>query len=145
RMTRFWITLDQAVAFVLSCLERMDGGELFVPRIPSMRIVDLARAVAPECKLNYVGIRPGEKLHEVMIPEDESRNCVRFDDSYVILPAHYGVDTNTYRARHGGTPCPEGFSYSSDRNTHWLSTVELRAMVSAMSPDAVREPLRIAA
>jgi UDP-N-acetylglucosamine 4,6-dehydratase len=129
RMTRFWVTLDQAAGFVVRCTERMEGGELFVPKIPSMRILDLARAIGPGCRLEVVGIRPGEKLHEVMIPEDEARNCVEFDDSYVVLPGHSGLDPDSYRLRHGGRPCPDGFSYSSDRNTHWLSAADLRAML----------------
>jgi UDP-N-acetylglucosamine 4,6-dehydratase len=129
RMTRFWITLDQAAAFVARCVTRMEGGEIFVPKIPSMRIVDLARAIGPSCALEPVGIRPGEKLHEVMIPEDEARNCVEFDDSYVVLPGHSGMDAAAYRERNGGQLCPDGFSYSSDRNTHWLSAGDLRTVL----------------
>ena len=83
-MTRFWITLEQAVEFVLECLERMHGGEIFVPKIPSMNIVDLARAIAPECRLDVVGMRPGEKLHETMVPEDDARNTFEYDDCFVI-------------------------------------------------------------
>lgn len=145
RMTRFWITLDQAANFVLACLDRMEGGELFVPKIPSMNIIDLARAIAPECQLDLVGIRPGEKLHEVMIPEDEARNCTEFDDYFTILPGHFGVDSAAYQERHDGRPCPEGFRYSSDCNTHWLSTAELRAMIAQTVPDACAEPARRAA
>jgi UDP-N-acetylglucosamine 4,6-dehydratase len=145
RMTRFWITLEQAVDFVLGCLDRMEGGELFVPKLPSMRIVDLARAVAPECHLDVVGIRPGEKLHEVMVPEDEARNCVEFDDRYVLLPGHSGLDVPGYVRRHGGRPCPDGFSYGSDRNTHWLSTADLRAMIATAPPEGGRSPMRVAA
>ncbi|MBI4345292.1 MAG: UDP-N-acetylglucosamine 4,6-dehydratase (inverting), partial [Elusimicrobia bacterium] len=87
RMTRFWITLPQAVDFVTTCLDRMKGGEVFVPKIPSMNIMDLAKAVAPACKTKFIGIRPGEKLHELMVPEDEARNTIEFPDRYVILPA----------------------------------------------------------
>lgn len=129
RMTRFWITLDQAADFVLRCLRRMEGGEVFVPKIPSMRIVDLARAIGPACQLDLIGIRPGEKLHEVMIPEDEARNSLEFDDFYAILPVQLGVSPADYRRRHGGRTCPDGFCYSSDRNTHWLSVAELRSLV----------------
>src|SRR5262249_21919998 len=86
-MTRFWITLQQGVDFVIDCLQRMHGGELFVPKIPSMNIMDLAAAMAPECRTEIVGIRPGEKLHEVMVPEDEARHTIELEDRYVILPA----------------------------------------------------------
>jgi UDP-N-acetylglucosamine 4,6-dehydratase len=128
RMTRFWITLDQAARFIVQCLDRMDGGEIFVPRIPSMRITDLARALAPDCTLDFIGIRPGEKLHEVMIPEDEGRNTVAFADSYVIVPTHLGINAEEYARQNGGKVCPDGFSYSSDRNTQWLSVAQLREM-----------------
>jgi UDP-N-acetylglucosamine 4,6-dehydratase len=129
RMTRFWITLDQAADFVLGCLRRMEGGEVFVPKIPSVRIVDLARAIGPNCQLDTIGIRPGEKLHEVMIPEDEARNSLEFDDFYAILPVQLGVAPAEYQRRHGGRNCADGFCYSSDRNTHWLSVAELRSLV----------------
>jgi len=84
KMTRFWITLEQGVNFVLQCLEKMVGGELFVPKIPSMKIIDLARAICPDCKAEIVGIRAGEKLHEIIVPRNEARNTVEFDDYYVI-------------------------------------------------------------
>jgi UDP-N-acetylglucosamine 4,6-dehydratase len=129
RMTRFWITLDQAADFVLSCLQRMEGGEVFVPKIPSMRVVDLARAIGPHCQLETIGIRPGEKLHEVMVPEDEARNSLEFDHFYAILPVQLGVQVGDYHRRHGGRRCADGFCYSSDRNTHWLSVTELRALL----------------
>ncbi len=129
RMTRFWITLQQGVDFVLQSLDRMEGGEIFVPKIPSMRLVDLAKAIGPECKHVEVGIRPGEKLHEVMVPADEARSCLEFDDYYALLPLQLGVDLPAYQLRKGGTPCPDGFSYSSDTNTRWLSRAELRSMI----------------
>jgi UDP-N-acetylglucosamine 4,6-dehydratase len=129
RMTRFWITLQQGVDFVLNRLEDMEGGEIFVPKIPSMRLTDLAKAIAPECKLVPVGIRPGEKLHEVMISADDSRSCVEFDDYFAILPVQLGMDIQDYRSRRGGRPCPDGFCYSSDSNTRWLTRAELRSMV----------------
>ncbi len=129
RMTRFWITLDQGVRFVLRSVARMHGGELFVPKIPSMKVVDLAKAIAPECRLETVGIRPGEKLHEVMIPEDDARLAVGFDDHYVIQPAFPWWDAEAYRRAAGGTPCPEGFRYASDTNTWWLTVEELGRMV----------------
>ncbi|WP_020472266.1 UDP-N-acetylglucosamine 4,6-dehydratase (inverting) [Zavarzinella formosa] len=130
RMTRFWITLDQAVDFTLNSLDIMEGGEIFVPRIPSMRVTDLATAVAPECEIDVIGIRPGEKLHEVMIPEDESRNTVRLENFYAILPIHFGLDINGYMDRHNGIACPDGFCYSSDRNDDWITVEKLREMLS---------------
>jgi UDP-N-acetylglucosamine 4,6-dehydratase len=145
RMTRFWITLDQAGEFILSTVERMEGGELFVPKIPSMRILDLARAIAPECHLDVVGIRPGEKLHEIMIPEDEARHCVEFDDRYAILPSHFGMSVPAYQERHHATRCPDGFSYSSDRNDHWLSVADLRMMISDLPASSSDSSGRIAA
>ncbi|MBL8800126.1 MAG: UDP-N-acetylglucosamine 4,6-dehydratase (inverting) [Planctomycetia bacterium] len=124
RMTRFWITLDQGVDFVLQALRRTVGGEVFVPKIPSMRVIDLARAVAPWCKLDHVGIRPGEKLHEVMITDDDARCTLEFDDYFAIIPRH--LDLAGYQAKHGGQPCPEGFRYGSDNNTQWLSVDDLK-------------------
>ena len=130
RMTRFFITLQQGVEFVLKSLERMRGGEIFVPKIPSMRLVDLAEAIAPNCQTETIGIRPGEKLHEVMITRDDARNTLEFDDYYIIQP------TLSYWARQGGLDggqrCPDGFKYSSDKNSHWLSVEDLRAMVETL-------------
>ena len=126
-MTRFWITLEQGVTFVLSALGWMHGGEIFVPKIPSMKVVDLARAVAPECRLEIVGIRPGEKLHEVMIPGDESRNTFEYDTHYIIAPAFHEWSTFDFRSN-GGRLVADGFTYSSDANDHWLTTEELREM-----------------
>jgi UDP-N-acetylglucosamine 4,6-dehydratase/5-epimerase len=126
RMTRFWITLQQGVDFVIDSIERMVGGEIFVPKIPSMNIMDLAAVVAPECKTEVVGIRPGEKLHEVMVPEDDARNTVELEDRYVIMPAFNQWEAEKY----SGLPrCPEGFRYSSDTNTRWLTREELGDMV----------------
>jgi UDP-N-acetylglucosamine 4,6-dehydratase len=135
RMTRFWINLQQGVDFVLDSLERMEGGEIFVPKIPSMRLVDLAKAIGPECKHVEVGIRPGEKLHEVMIPADEARNCLEFDDYFALLPLQLGMELNAYQLRQGGKPCPDGFSYSSDTNTLWLSRAELRSMIGLVDSE----------
>ena len=126
KMTRFWITLEQAVEFVLGCLERMHGGEIFVPKIPSMNIVDLARAIAPECRLDIVGVRPGEKLHETMVPEDDARNTVEYDDCFVIR----APGANGAVKRNGGRPCPEGFRYSSDNNSIWLSVEQLQRLAA---------------
>lgn len=131
RMTRFWITLEQGVEFVLHSLDRMRGGEIFVPKIPSMSIVDLAHAVAPECSHEVVGIRPGEKLHEVMVGEDDARQTVEFDEFYAILPAYAEAGVKGYVAQCGGRPCADGFSYSSDTNTRWLSVEDLRTMLGA--------------
>jgi UDP-N-acetylglucosamine 4,6-dehydratase/5-epimerase len=130
RMTRFWITLEQGVDFVLRCLKRMEGGEIFVPKIPSMRIVDLARVIAPECQMEFVGIRPGEKLHEVMVPVDDARNTIEYDDYFAILPAFHEWDPQAYQIRDGGRSCPEGFQYSSDTNTHWLTADEMRKLIA---------------
>ena len=125
RMTRFWITLDQGVQFVISCIERMFGGEVFVPKIPSMNIMDLAEAIAPQCEIDEIGIRPGEKLHEVLISEDEARQAVMFDDSFIIQPAHpwWALENWT-----DGQPLPDGFSYSSDNNSDWLDASQFRAL-----------------
>jgi UDP-N-acetylglucosamine 4,6-dehydratase len=135
RMTRFWITLEQGVEFVLKSLERMNGGEVFVPKIPSVRVTDLARAIAPECETKVIGIRPGEKLHETMISEDDARHTVEHDDYYAILPATQSWGGREYVAENGGTPCPDGFCYCSDKNIRWLSTEELTTMVGAPEDD----------
>jgi len=127
RMTRFWITLEQGVDFVLQCLENMVGGELFVPKIPSMSIMDLAKAVCPECKTKIVGIRPGEKLHEVMVPMDEAAHTVESEDHYVIKPRFRYFDR-----RFSGDDCKpvaEDFEYNSGTNTEWLTIEELQEMV----------------
>jgi UDP-N-acetylglucosamine 4,6-dehydratase len=129
KMTRFWITLEQAVKFVLNCLDRMQGGEIFVPKIPSMNIVDLARAIAPECRLDIVGARPGEKLHETMVPEDDARNTVEYDDCFVIRTQP--ANGNGHASSNGGRPCPAGFHYSSDNNSRWLTVEELQRMVGS--------------
>jgi len=128
RMTRFWITLPQAVEFVLSCLPLVRGGETFVPKIPSMRVVDVADALAPGAERVITGIRPGEKLHEVLLTEDESRHSYDLGDRYVILPA--GAD----RTPENGSPLPEGMRYASDGNDRWLSADELREIADALGP-----------
>lgn len=125
RMTRFWITLDQGVRFVIGCLSRMHGGEVFVPKIPSMKITDLAEAIAPGCKHEYIGIRPGEKLHEVMIPEDDARRSLEFDTFYVIKPEFPWWGKNNWKE---GKALPDGFCYSSDTNDWWLTKEELAEM-----------------
>jgi UDP-N-acetylglucosamine 4,6-dehydratase len=128
RMTRFWMTLEQGVRFVLKCLALMHGGEIFVPKIPSMRIMDLARAIAPECGYEFIGIRPGEKLHEVLVPEDETRNTLEYDDHYRILP-QFPLWTNQEYPTDGGRPVPDRFRYSSDTNGRWLTVEELTTML----------------
>lgn len=126
RMTRFWITLEQGVQFVLDNLERMHGGEIFVPKIPSMNIMDLAKAIAPECKTEIVGIRPGEKLHEAMIMEDDARHTLEYDTHYVIQPE---FPFWSKKFADGGEELPEGFEYTSDKNEKWLTGEELRGLV----------------
>lgn len=142
RMTRFWITLDQGVQFVRDCLKRMKGGEIFVPKIPSVKIVDLAHAIAPECQIEYVGIRPGEKLHEAMITEDDARKTVEFDHYYVIKPDIYGwLDDDP--EGYGGKPLHENFSYCSHTNDHWLTDEEIRQYLGEYACEADANPPRI--
>ena len=125
RMTRFWLTLEQGVRFVIRCIERMHGGEVFIPRIPSMQITDLAAAIAPDCRVEVIGIRPGEKLHEVLVGEDEARHTVEVDDMFVVQPLHPWWSTDNWK---GGRPLPEGVRYSSDGNSNWLKVKELREL-----------------
>jgi UDP-N-acetylglucosamine 4,6-dehydratase len=130
RMTRFWITLEQGVNFVLSSLERMVGGELFVPKIPSMNIMDLAKVIAPECKIEIIGIRPGEKLHELMITRDDVRRTLEFDDYYLIQPEFY-----FWKRRYNhdtGKPVPEDFEYNSGTNPWRLTEEEMGGMVEGL-------------
>lgn len=126
RMTRFWITLDQGVQFVLDSLNRMYGGEVFIPKIPSMKVIDLAKAIAPECKIDIIGIRPGEKLHETMITPDDARHTVEFDDYYVIEPEFnwWGKEQLV-----NGSKLPEGFEYNSAMNKQWLTIEDLRKLI----------------
>ncbi|WP_431811460.1 UDP-N-acetylglucosamine 4,6-dehydratase (inverting) [Lysinibacillus sp. FW12] len=129
RMTRFWITLDQGVQFVLDNLGRMYGGEIFVPKIPSMKVTDLAKAIAPECEIELIGIRPGEKLHEAMIMEDDARHTLEFDGYYVIQPE---LAWFTQEKLDGGEALPDGFAYTSDNNTDWLTIEKLKDLVDEM-------------
>jgi UDP-N-acetylglucosamine 4,6-dehydratase len=134
RMTRFWITLEQGVGFVLKSLERMQGGELFVPRIPSARITDLAEAMAPGVPTAVVGIRPGEKLHEVMCPRDDSHLTLEFPDHYVIRPTiqfNLPVDHSTNALREAGKPVARDFEYNSGTNAQFLSVPQLRQLIAA--------------
>jgi UDP-N-acetylglucosamine 4,6-dehydratase/5-epimerase len=131
RMTRFWITLDQGVRFVVRCVEQMHGGEIFVPKIPSMKMLELAEALAPGCEIQVVGIRPGEKLHEVLLSEDEARQAAELEDMYVVQPAYsWWAKENWINAR----PCPDGFRYASDANSRWLSAEQLFELIGERSP-----------
>ena len=131
-MTRFWITLEQGVEFVLNCLQQMHGGELFVPKIPSMNIMDLAKAIAPEAKTEIIGIRPGEKLHEVMISLDDAMNTLEFESHYVIQPAHPWWDNLKYIKINGGKPVENDFVYSSDNNGDWVSVDRLKQYIAEL-------------
>jgi len=128
RMTRFWISLEQGVHFVARCIEQMQGGEVFVPKIPSMTLVDLAKAIAPQAQIEVIGIRPGEKLHEVLISEDEARTTVEMPDMYVVQPAEAFWFGREWEKR--GKLCPEGFRYASNNNPQWLSLEQIRQMVA---------------
>jgi len=133
QMTRFWITLEKSVDFVLKCLEIMVGGELFVPKIPSMNIMDLARVICPKCKTETVGIRPGEKLHEVMVPKDEARNTLEFDNYYLIKPQFWFFGHRFSEGNNSCKPVPKDFEYNSATNPWRLTVEEMREMVKALS------------
>ena len=127
RMTRFWISLDQGVRFVIRCIEQMHGGEVFVQKSPSMSVKDLGAAIAPECEIVYSGIRPGEKLHEVLVSEDEARSTVELDDMYVVQPTGtlwFGKEWEKL-----GKKLPDGFRYASNTNTDWLDLDGVKAMI----------------
>ena len=128
RMTRFWITLDQAVNLVLHAVEHMVGGEIFIPKIPSMRVTDLADAIAPGVPREVIGIRPGEKLHELLLTSDESRHAIDAGDVYVVLPEHPWWEASPRWL--DGKPLEDGFAYSSDNNDSWLTADELAGLVS---------------
>lgn len=133
RMTRFWITLPQGVDFVIKSFQRMQGGELFVPKIPSARMPDLVEAMAPGAKTKLIGIRPGEKLHEVMCPQDDSHLTLEFEDHYVIRPTIIFTEEMNYvvnKLGEQGKPVPQGFEYSSGTNPHFLTVSELRKLVN---------------
>jgi UDP-N-acetylglucosamine 4,6-dehydratase len=138
KMTRFWITLDQAVHFVLMSLFRSKGGEIFVPRIPSMKIVDLAKAIDPECRQEVVGIRPGEKVHETLLSEDEARNAIQFKECFIVQKNHHlrnGLFEQIGLRNNGGHPCPEGFEYMSNNNTEWMNVEGLKTLVKKNEDD----------
>ncbi len=126
-MTRFWITLEQGVNFVLKCLDQMKGGETFIPKIPSMSIMALAKYIGPECKTKIIGIRQGEKLHESLISSDDARNTYEYSDYYLIKP-----EDPFFKGRfdnNGGTLVPEGFSYTSNTNKEWVTEEQIQKMV----------------
>ena len=141
RMTRFWITLDQAAYFVLRSLEKSNGGEIFVPRIPSMKIVDLAAAIAPDCQQEVVGIRPGEKLHETLISEDEARSTYVYKECYIVHPLN-GLPPPQRNKSGNGHICEEGFKYTSDINTDWLTVMDLKKIIEQISDDYTIEKSR---
>jgi len=128
-MTRFWITLQQGVDFVLSCLAMMKGGEIFVPKIPSMKITDLARHMAPNLEQRIVGIRPGEKIHETLITEDDSRSTYELPDRYMILPEFWERMHKSF-PNSGAKPVPAGFRFSSNINDDWLDNARLQDMIA---------------
>lgn len=135
RMTRFWISLEQGVRFVIRCIEDMQGGEVFVPKIPSMKMTDLAKAIAPAANIRNIGIRPGEKLHEVLISEDEARSTVELDDMYVVQPPAalwFG-----YHWSEKGRHLPENYHYASDNNTEWLTLAEIKEMTASIEAELV--------
>ena len=138
-MTRFWITLPQGVQFVLSSLERLKGGEIFVPKIPSATITDLATAIGPDCEQKVIGIRPGEKLHEMMISADDARLTREYDDHYVIQP-QFGWWAERTRNVQGGKDVDDAFVYSSERNDSWLSVEQIREIVRPFEEAAASKP-----
>ncbi len=136
RMTRFWLSLEEGVRFVISNIERMHGGEVFVPKIPSTKIVDLARVIAPQAEIEITGIRPGEKLHEMMINRDESRSTIELSDRYVVQPVGHLWFRHDWASE--GTLIPDGFEYTSDHNAVWLTDAEIRVLVEPFE-EAYRE------
>lgn len=132
RMTRFWITLDQGVEFVLNAFNRMVGGEIFVPKIPSMTLMDLAEAICPECKTEIIGIRAGEKLHEVMVTRDDARNTVEFPDYYIIKPKFHFFHRRFCETENGCRSVVEDFEYNSGENPWRLTIAEMRDMIDRL-------------
>ena len=128
RMTRFWLSLEQGVRFVIDSIEQMEGGEVFVPKIPSTKVTDLARAIAPDATLEIIGIRPGEKLHEMLISEDEARHTIELDKMFVVQPAE--ATWFGYSWKDKGAELKEGFSYSSDNNTEWLDVEGIKRYIA---------------
>lgn len=138
RMTRFWISLEQGVRFVIRCVEEMQGGELFVPKIPSMKMTDLAKAIAPEAKIKIIGIRPGEKLHESLISEDEARTTVELDDMFVVQPSVEALWFGHAWADKGKS-VPDGFTYTSANNTDWLDVDGINAIIKPIEAELAKE------
>jgi UDP-N-acetylglucosamine 4,6-dehydratase len=128
RMTRFWLSLEQGVRFVISNIESMHGGEVFVPKIPSTRIIDLAKAIAPQSEIEVIGIRPGEKLHEMLFSRDESRSTIELEDRFVVKPE--GALWFRYDWGKEGKPVPDGFKYTSDNNTDWLTLEQIKELIA---------------
>lgn len=128
RMTRFWISIEKGVDFVLNCLEHMNGRELFIPKMPSTSVTEIAKAICPECKIDIIGIRPGEKLHEVLIPKDETRNTLEFKDYYIVKPSI--VFSQRQRKINGGMPVSEDFEYNSETNPWHLTASELKKIIN---------------
>ena len=126
RMTRFWITLEQGVRLVIDCIERMKGGEIFIPKIPSMKVVDLADAIAPEAKKDIIGIRPGEKINEILLTEEEARHAKEFDSFFIIEPEYPFWNQNNFKE---GKLLPDNFRFTSDSNSSWLTKEELKKMI----------------
>ena len=139
RMTRFWLSLEQGVHFVITCIEQMEGGEVFVPKIPSTKVVDLARAIAPEAQIEIIGIRPGEKLHEDLLSADEARHAIELEKMYVVQPAE--ATWFGYSWKDKGKPLPEGFSYTSDNNTEWLDVEGIKKYIAPFEADFVNGTL----
>ena len=140
-MTRFWITLDQAAHFVINTLKHLKGGEIFIPKVSSMKIADLAKAMAPKCKQQIVGIRPGEKIHETLISRAEGRSTIEFKDCFIVYPAAHKVRASRAMSRKGRL-CPDSFEYNSNTNTRWLSVNDLGKMVKQISEDYTIEKSR---
>lgn len=140
RMSRFWLSLEQGVRFTIGVLEQMrskDSGEVFVPKIPSMKVVDVAKAIAPECTYEVIGIRPGEKLHEVLVSEDDARQAFELDEMFVIEPSDASWERTSWSDR--GTPLKDGFSYTSDTNEQWLNQDEISALVATIEGENLAE------
>lgn len=129
RMTRFWITLEQGVRFVTDCIERTKGGEVFVPKIPSMKVIDLADTIAPEAEKEIMGIRPGEKINEILLTEEEARHAKEFDSFFVIEPEHSFWGRNNFGE---GKPLPDGFEFTSNSNSSWLTKEKLKKMIEGL-------------
>jgi len=145
QMSRFWISVAQTTGFILEALGEMRGGEIFVPRIPSMKIVDLAKAIDPDCRQEVVGIRPGEKVHETLLSEDEARNTVQYKECFIVQHNHRLRDSmfeHVHLGKNNGHACPEGFRYTSDSNTEWLQVDDLKQLVDRISDDYAIEHSR---